>query len=66
MVAGLTNRQIARRLAIPSEKTVSVHVSNVLRKLGVDNRVQAAALGHRLGIRPDPPDRQVGGGDPRG
>jgi len=38
---GLSNAQIARTLFI-SEKTASVHVSNILRKLGVTSRVQAA------------------------
>jgi ATP/maltotriose-dependent transcriptional regulator MalT len=41
--AGATNRAIAEELVI-SEKTVSVHVSNVLAKLGVENRGAAAAL----------------------
>jgi DNA-binding CsgD family transcriptional regulator len=38
---GLSNAQIARTLYI-SEKTASVHVSNILRKLGVTSRIQAA------------------------
>ena len=46
---GATNRQIAQALVI-SEKTVSVHVSNILAKLGVSGRVEAAAVAHRLGI----------------
>lgn len=40
---GLTNRQIGRRLFI-SEKTASVHVSAILRKLGVASRTEAAVL----------------------
>ncbi|MDV8055553.1 helix-turn-helix transcriptional regulator [Rhodococcus sp. IEGM 1343] len=38
---GCTNKQIAERLVI-SVKTVSVHVSNVLTKLGAQNRTEAA------------------------
>jgi Bacterial regulatory proteins, luxR family len=33
-----------------SPKTASVHVSNILAKLGVDGRVEAAAVAHRLGV----------------
>ncbi len=45
--SGTSNRQIARTLFI-TEKTASVHVSNILAKMGVDNRGQAAALAHKL------------------
>jgi DNA-binding CsgD family transcriptional regulator/tetratricopeptide (TPR) repeat protein len=45
---GWSNGDIGRALSI-STKTVSVHVSNVLRKLGVKNRVEAAALATRRG-----------------
>ncbi len=43
---GLTNREIAASLVI-SDKTASVHVSHILRKLGVSTRVEAAAIAHR-------------------
>ena len=46
---GLSNRQIAQTLYI-SPKTASVHVSNILRKLQVSSRVQAAAIAHRTGL----------------
>jgi DNA-binding NarL/FixJ family response regulator len=42
-----TNRQIAQTLFI-SDKTASVHVSRILAKLGVANRVEAGAVAHRL------------------
>ncbi|SNX64219.1 regulatory LuxR family protein [Streptomyces sp. TLI_55] len=47
--AGRTNRQIAEELFI-SPKTASVHVSNILAKLGVSGRGEAAAVAHRLGL----------------
>jgi DNA-binding CsgD family transcriptional regulator len=46
---GRTNAQIAETLFI-SPKTATVHVSNILGKLGVRNRVEAATIAHRLGI----------------
>jgi DNA-binding CsgD family transcriptional regulator len=49
LATGCTNRQIAKALYI-SEKTVSIHVSRVLTKLGVPNRAAAAALAHRDGL----------------
>lgn len=48
---GLTNRQIAEALAI-SEKTVSVHISNLLNKLGLASRTQAALYAARAGLIP--------------
>jgi DNA-binding NarL/FixJ family response regulator len=47
LVEGRTNRQIARALFI-TEKTASVHVSNIMSKLGATNRSEAAAIAHRL------------------
>jgi DNA-binding NarL/FixJ family response regulator len=49
VAAGRTNRQIGGELFV-SEKTVSVHVSNILRKLAVTSRVEAAAVAQRLGM----------------
>ncbi|HEX5579124.1 MAG TPA: AAA family ATPase [Candidatus Limnocylindria bacterium] len=49
LAAGLTNRQIGDRLFI-TEKTAGHHVSNVLAKLGVSGRAEAAAEAVRLGI----------------
>jgi DNA-binding CsgD family transcriptional regulator/tetratricopeptide (TPR) repeat protein len=48
---GRTNAQIAETLFI-SPKTATAHVSNILGKLGVRNRVEAATVAHRLGIVP--------------
>lgn len=48
---GYTNREIAATLVI-SVKTVSVHVSHILRKLGAPNRLEAAATINRLGPPP--------------
>jgi DNA-binding NarL/FixJ family response regulator len=58
VAGGWTNQQIADALYI-SRKTASVHVSNILGKLGVRSRVEAAAIAHRLGLgrdAPPPPD----------
>jgi DNA-binding CsgD family transcriptional regulator len=49
VAAGHSNRQIAQALFI-SPNTVGVHVSNILAKLGVAGRVQAAALAHPRGL----------------
>ena len=51
LAAGRTNPQIGAELYI-SASTASVHVSNILRKLGVSSRVQAAALAERAGLLP--------------
>ena len=47
VAAGQSNRDIASELFI-SVKTASVHVSNILAKLGVSSRGEAAATAHRL------------------
>ncbi|MEJ6774262.1 MAG: response regulator transcription factor [Porticoccaceae bacterium] len=46
---GRSNKQIARELDL-SENTVKVHVSAMLRALGLSNRTQAGILGQKLGL----------------
>ncbi len=53
VAAGRGNREIAAELFI-SPKTASVHVSNILGKLGVATRGEAAATAHHLHLF-DPP-----------
>jgi LuxR family maltose regulon positive regulatory protein len=48
-VAGKSNHEIADQLVI-SVGTAKWHVHNILQKLGVDNRAQAIARAHELGI----------------
>jgi len=49
LLAGKSNRQIAEQLFI-SGKTASVHVTNILAKLGVHSRLEAAARARELGL----------------
>jgi DNA-binding NarL/FixJ family response regulator len=49
LVEGRSNRQIAEELFI-SGKTASVHVTNLMAKLGVHSRLEAAATARRLGL----------------
>lgn len=49
---GRSNRQIGEQLFI-SAKTVSVHVSNILAKLGVSGRTEAVAVARRSGLLSD-------------
>jgi DNA-binding CsgD family transcriptional regulator len=49
LARGLSNRKIGEELFI-SPKTASVHVSNILGKLGAANRTEAAAIAHRDGL----------------
>jgi NarL family two-component system response regulator LiaR len=48
---GMSNREIAQALTI-SEKTVKTHVSNILSKLHLADRTQAAVYAHRHGVAP--------------
>jgi DNA-binding CsgD family transcriptional regulator/tetratricopeptide (TPR) repeat protein len=56
IVQGRTNREIGERLFI-SQKTVGVHVGNILAKLGVSGRVEAAMVAMRLDLVPAPAAR---------
>jgi DNA-binding NarL/FixJ family response regulator len=49
LAAGLPNKQIGRRLGI-SEKTVKGHVTSVFRRIGVDDRTQAALWARQHGL----------------
>jgi DNA-binding CsgD family transcriptional regulator/tetratricopeptide (TPR) repeat protein len=51
IVQGRTNREIGERLFI-SQKTVGVHVGNILAKLGVSGRLEAAMVAVRLELVP--------------
>lgn len=53
LVAGRRNKSISERLGV-SESTVKFHVAGVLKKLGVDSRGAAAAVGAEAGIKPAP------------
>ena len=53
LAEGRTNRQIGQELFITT-KTASAHVSHILLKLGVRNRVEAAAAAHRLELTRQP------------
>ena len=52
VAAGRSNGEIGSDLFI-STKTASVHVSNILAKLGVNSRGEAAALAYRAGLASD-------------
>lgn len=52
LAGGKANKEIAQELHI-SETTVKTHVSNILMKLGVPSRTQAALYAVRMGLLPD-------------
>ena len=56
VAAGRSNAEIAETLFI-SPKTASVHVTHILDKLGVNNRVEAATIAVRVGAGEPRPER---------
>ncbi|MDI3326984.1 MAG: response regulator transcription factor [Alicyclobacillaceae bacterium] len=62
---GASNREIAKQLFI-SEHTVRNHIQNILGKLHLTNRVQAAAYAIRQGIRPPEDGHSPSGENSRG
>jgi DNA-binding CsgD family transcriptional regulator len=51
LAQGRTNRQVGKELFI-SEKTASVHVSNIIAKLGASGRTEAVAIAAARGLLP--------------
>jgi DNA-binding NarL/FixJ family response regulator len=51
LASGLTNKEIGNKLAI-AENTVKNHLKNILAKLHLENRVQAATFALRKGFAP--------------
>jgi DNA-binding CsgD family transcriptional regulator len=49
LAKGLTNPQIARKMAI-TDRTVALHVGNILTKLDAANRTEAVVLAFKLGL----------------
>jgi len=49
LAEGLSNKSIAQKLSL-SENTVKYHLKNILQKLGVHNRTEAATQAIRLGL----------------
>jgi two-component system, NarL family, nitrate/nitrite response regulator NarL len=48
---GLTNREIGERMGV-TEKTIKFHVGNILKKLNVKNRVEAALIAKKAWHQP--------------
>jgi DNA-binding NarL/FixJ family response regulator len=62
VAGGRTNRQIGAELFI-SEKTVSVHLSRVMAKLGASSRTEAVTVAYERGLLA-PAGREMARSDP--
>jgi len=51
MTEGMTNQEIAAQLTV-SNSTVGYHVGNILSKLGISNRTEAASVAHKYNLIP--------------
>jgi DNA-binding NarL/FixJ family response regulator len=60
LAAGQSNKEIGAELFI-ARKTASVHVSNILAKLGATSRTEAAAIAHSQGIGLAAPQERMAG-----
>jgi len=60
VVSGLTNKEIGAKVGI-AESTVKRHIHNILEKLHMDNRVQAAAYAVRSGLVSAGPEEGASG-----
>lgn len=58
LTSGMSNKEIASRLDV-AEGTVKTHVKTVLKKLGAQNRTEAAVWAYRHGLGTDLPDEDA-------